>query len=416
MSMDRLRTIYTTRDGAEEKICPLESGDNVRLNYRIFNPEPSEDARERAATHENIPTDKAVVFLPGWSMGAGAESVETLCKKFAQRSESRTYSITTRTEKMGAKDRLYEEAKVIAQFIRDKGIKEVTLAGHSQGGDKAINVASILQEDPTMQVELVLLDSVGLYPQSRIGLAARFLKNSILTIMGTVLADKTKDPEASKKVSRVTKDIALGIIREMSESGLGYPRRFLNDVRDMAMVNPRLKELKIPIVLMSGADDPVSDPEKIFLEAKSQPEHIRTPQSLSTPKKFVDPREEDLKRLFPNSPYIRMITPTKHGSHDMPVYRDSVGAVALYLLERYRRSQRQQQSLPLQPSLDNILSFRAKRPMTIEEYQTMRDSRQAIRTVVAEESLRDKIKSTRQSAAVQDMAADVHELKIRYGG
>jgi hypothetical protein len=135
----------------------------------------------------------------------------------------------------------------------------------------------------------------------------------------------------------------------MEKSRLNYPSRFKNEILETAAVNSRLAELRVPIILISGAQDPISNPEKIIPPGEEEKvlevwEHEQ--QTLEV-KNFSDPREEFLrKNVFPNSPYIRMVVPEKLGHHGLPLYRSkSVARAALYLLKRFERRENLKQEL-----------------------------------------------------------------------
>lgn len=320
----------------ERKTYNLESGSIVEVSARELN-----GNKEPEGKQEKMPKG-AIIFLPGWGMDAENETARKLGGAFADGSQGLTYAITTRAEAMHEKDTLLEEAKAIAQFIKEKGIKEVTLAGHSQGGDKAINVVTILQEDLGMQVKgLVLIGATGLYSQTPTGLVAGFSKDSLLNTPKTLARNARKHPEAIAQGNKATTDLVFGIIREIAKSRLDYPKRFLTEIREMAAVNPRLAALKVPIVLLTGAYDPISNPEKIIPAGEEDKIMEAWKREEETPERetFIDPREKFLqKNLFPNSPYVRMVIPEKFGHHGIPLFRTaSVARASLYLLKRFHR-------------------------------------------------------------------------------
>lgn len=326
----------------------LESGATIEISSREFDgtDDAAESSRERMS-------GAATIFLPGWAIGAHTESARKLGEAFAESSQNLTYAISTRAETMAIKDTLYEEARAIAKFIKEKGIKEVTLTGHSQGGDKAINVAEILQEDPEVKIRgLVLIDSTGLYDQAPSALAMGFARDSLIdtpkTLAENILAENIKkNREAIKHAVRASTDIVFGIIREMAKSKLNYPSRLRTETQEMAVVNPRLAKLRVPIILLSGAHDPVSNPEKIIPPGEEEKilEAWEREQQTSETKKYIDPREEFLrKNVFSNSPYVRMVIPEKLGHHGLPFYRpESVARASLYLLKRFERRENPKQ-------------------------------------------------------------------------
>ncbi|KKR80912.1 MAG: hypothetical protein UU73_C0002G0029 [Candidatus Daviesbacteria bacterium GW2011_GWA1_41_61] len=300
---------------------------------------------------ENSTSGMATIVLPGWSANLGGKSVELLGQAFADQSGI-TYAITTRAEQV-IPNSLYKESQAIVKLIQEKGIKRVILAGNSQGGDKAINVAVILQElskqDPEIQVEgVILMDSTGLYEQGKGELAGKFAADSLLGTpktsgaaffrrLGEGIRYRTffrkfapdllsKAIQAGKVVDSgaVGLDVFLGIVKEMGRSRLEYPKRIINEIREMGAINPRMSEVTAPIILVQGSMDPVSSPEKI------------TPsRDVPTP----DLREEYLKaNLFKSSPAVKMVVAKRVGHHGVPLFRaESVAKVSTYLLHRLHR-------------------------------------------------------------------------------
>ena len=218
-----------------------------------------------------------------------------------------------------------EEARAIAAFIRQRGLTDVTIAGHSQGGDKAIDVVEILQRDPSIRLRgLVLLDSVGLYEHTPVKLAMKFT------------ADGVRDTANPLESLRAGTEIAKTELKELSRSGTGFPARFASEVQEMARQNPHTTEITTPVVVISGASDLISAPEEI-VPGESTRRVIESPGGLRDV--TLAAREAVLQEtLFSSSPYVRMLAPEKAGSHGLPLHRpEEVATTGLYLLERYAR-------------------------------------------------------------------------------
>ena len=145
------------------KTYNLELGD-VELTWTEHRPKNSD------GTQIDRPKN-AMVFLPGHDQVAGSGAQKELSQEFGDKQV--TYTITAEFEPKNssgdkAKDIrvLYQEALAIAMFIREKGLEEVTLSGISEGGNRSIDLAKILQSNPEIKIRgLVLLDAVGLYEQ-----------------------------------------------------------------------------------------------------------------------------------------------------------------------------------------------------------------------------------------------------------
>lgn len=57
------------------------------------------------------------------------------------------------------------------------------------------------------------------------------------------------------KVGNAGTDVLFGILKEIGRSGRSYPKRFLHEVREMATTNPRLTQIRVPVLLIHGGKD-----------------------------------------------------------------------------------------------------------------------------------------------------------------
>lgn len=269
---------------------------------------------------------KAVIFLSGWSMDAESESIRDLSQSFADYAAEPAYIISTRSINPPGPDALYYEADAVRQLIEEKHLSDVVISGQSQGGDKAIDLVNLLQEKnrDTVVKGLVLIDSVGLYGQGKGELTRKFSKDFLVnTPRGVLKSIKSHKPFLRQSLQAAT-DVVFEIIREMKRSLGGYPQRLSMEIENMAKFNRRIENVKAPVVLVHGAEDPVSDPRKI------------------APVEKPSEREAYLKaNIFKSSPYVRMVVAEKAGHHGLALFRpESVAKASLYMLERFYRSRR----------------------------------------------------------------------------
>ncbi len=324
--------IYSNQGELEGKsIYETESGP-IEVQWKKFEAAKKEGEQKP----ENEQLAKAVLFLPGWAMTPESKSIWQLSQSFADYAEAPTYDIFTRSENISGGDMLYDEAEAIRKFIEEKGLSDIVIGGHSQGGDKAINLVNLLQEkSPSVEVKgLILMDSVGVHEQGKAELAGEFVKDSIVNTPVSV-SKKTLgigkyfkgEKSFLPRSLRAGADVVFGIIREMGKSGVDYPKRFLNEVANMSKFNERIKDVRVPVVLVHGEKDPVSDYKKV------------------APVEKPSEREEFLKEnLFKNSPYVRMVVAEKAGHHGLPLFRsESVARASLYMLERFYRKEKAEQ-------------------------------------------------------------------------
>lgn len=272
---------------------------------------------------EKETSPKATLFLPGWAMTPERDSLRQLSQSFADYAENPTYIISTRAVEHSKGGMLYQEADAIRQFIEEKRLSDLVVSGHSQGGDKAIDLVSMLQENPGVKVEgLVLIDSVGLYEQGNIELAAKFTKTSLLDTPRGAFKYLGSKSSFLKRSMQAGTDVIFGIAREVGKSKRSYLARLLSEIKNMATLNRRIEQIKIPVVLVQGSQDSISDPKRI------------------APVEGPSERESYLKEnLFKSSPYVRMIVAEKAGHHGLPLFRsESVARASLYMLKRFHRS------------------------------------------------------------------------------
>jgi len=291
------------------RIYSVSSGSAVTLEVRLF------------TTNNNRLGDRAVIFLPGWSIGARAKSIQSICEAFSRASHTPTHAIAARVHQRlatpGLHDYLFDEAEAIKNFLQQHVLKRVLIVGHSQGADRAISLVASLSDDPMFRVDgLVLIAPVGLYPQRPSQLVLRFLRDSLLKSPAVIKhCFDVSSADGIRKfgiLCRAAGDILKGIISEIRLSGLSYPSRFKSEVAEMARVNPKTGAVRVPVVIIMGYDDMVSNPRKFF--------------------------ENSLPQVFQHSLHISTVTAKKLGVHGLPFLRPKATAAAgVYLVERSKR-------------------------------------------------------------------------------
>lgn len=152
-------------------------GTGIQVAWKLFQPKEAADSQEASERK------KAVVFLPGWSITEQAKSIEILCQTFANYSRDAVYAVDTRTEKI-VPDSLTKEAEAVRQFIQERGIENITVVGNSLGGAQAIHLTALLQQNPNINIDgLILLDSLSLYDQTGTKLAVNYTRDMFNTRM-----------------------------------------------------------------------------------------------------------------------------------------------------------------------------------------------------------------------------------------
>lgn len=301
-----------------KKVYQTEAGP-VELTWRKFTPSRAEtDSRERLT--------QSVVFLPGWMMEADSETIVPLSQSFADYAMGPTYAVSTRAENRQGADVLMGEARAVRQFIEEEGISEIVISGHSQGGDKAIDLTDLIQErDPQIAVKgVILIDSAGLYGQEKGNLVSNFLKDSVVsTFRGAIKSLASQRPFLRPSFQAGT-DFLFGLQKEIKQFKTKYPKRLSEEINEMAKFNKRAENITVPVILVHGATDEVFSPEQI------------------APVEPPSEREKYLKKnLFKSSPYVRMVIAEKASHHGLPLFRpESVARASLYMLERFYRNKK----------------------------------------------------------------------------
>lgn len=285
----------------------------IEIKSKVFMPEDTE------SNHEN--KGKGIIFLPGYGVEAGYNSVKEINEAYVKYGHKPVYSISTRTEEV--KDMpsvtemssLHYEAEAITNFIKDKGLTEVAVAGYSQGGGKTMEMLAIMQEEhPEIKLsKLTLFDSTGLAHQTASQLKRNFFKDATLTPPGI-------------KPIRAGLDILFSAFKESFRSNTDFFKRINRDAAAMAELSTSAEKLRMPIVLVQGENDMVSDVNEIIPNQEA----------------MLRDREGYLKEhLFKSSPYVRMIIGKKQSHHGMPTYRsDQVVKTSEYMHDRYARTLR----------------------------------------------------------------------------
>lgn len=307
----------------------LKSGINVELRIREAQPK----------NQEYINTQEAVFVLPGWGVDVDSPVVENLLQEYAEAFGQKAFTISSRSEQYESEVKnlriIEEESKAIAQLIIDSDKNNATIVGHSKGGIKSIDVVSYLQKHaPELSIKgLVLLGSPGLSEQKPIELVKNFSKDALVGTPKKILESNNKIQDVKNSIS-VVMSIFNNIGKELKRSKLNYLDRLKQELAEIGTENPNMSEIKTPIVLITGSNDLIAQQEK----------HISPSQEDAIRKKLVNPATSDLREhylqenCFPNSPYVKMLSPIENGTHSLPYLRaKAVARASAALLGKYHR-------------------------------------------------------------------------------
>lgn len=321
-----IKNVPERHDTLEHGIEHYEvDGVNIEVRWHLHTPDlTNKDTK--------VNSSAGIIFIPGWSSDSDSPSdeylVEGFSEKIARNGGSFVLSVATRAEKV-VHDSLFKEAEAIRMFIKDRELNDIILSGHSQGGDIAANLAyRIENESPDIKLNgLILLDAVGLYKQGKFELAEKFIRDMVGSLFGTGFSDRMRQASG---------DIVKGVEDEMKRSKLGYFKRLKNEISDMAQQNPRLKEIKSPVILVQGSKDLISAPKSMKKRALKE---IKDEEpDISKSEQLIELHDKMLKKTFPKSSHTYWLEADKSGNHWAPLLRaEQISEAVLYLLRRIQR-------------------------------------------------------------------------------
>jgi len=299
-------------------------GTRIEVGWKKFVPVQSAEITE-------LPNKQnAVVFLPGWPYSAEALTIAPLCQALANKLNQLTYALDTYTED-GGHPSLLQGAAAQREFLREIGIKDVIVSGHSKGGKQAMELTALIQDE--MKVEgLALFDSMGLYSQRLSALIAKFPLERIteflkqhyptkddVTYYKTL--EKLSEQEGKKEIKKQIK-IAGGIRH--------YVPKLFTELKEFLDVSPATPEIHVPVIIVHGQRDWLSRPKKVI-------PHQQKPWGIIP---TIREREDFLRNyLFPNSPSVKMVIGKKLGHHGLTTFRpDQTAENVRALLKRSRRA------------------------------------------------------------------------------
>lgn len=288
---------------------------------------------------KNLDPQKAIVFLPAWNWLPNVGIVKDISQKVANHSGQTVYTISSKTDRLGPDVSLIE-AKGMAQFIKDHNLSEVIIIGHSEGGLKAADlVATLEQNSPQTTVDgLVLMDSMGLYEQEAGTLRKNFI-NDPMKIASKEFEDTGVTPPSMKESAI---QFLYGIWQDIKFFKIKYPKKLMEEIAVMARLNPRLREIKAPVLIVTGDRDYVSDHHK-YVSPEEIDKRVDHASDQSTQGQMFERgrarREYLQENMFPNAENVAMIVLSKGAHHAgaVDIRINQVAHVVSKIFERMRR-------------------------------------------------------------------------------
>lgn len=301
--------------------------EEVQVSWKEFTPKKVKDSSE------------VVLVLPGMPGRAKAPALWTLPKQLAEGFEAKSIMIDGRSKGNFAGNSIDLEVEGIRQFLLKNNIKKVSIVGHSVGSVKAVKLAVSLQEsNPDIEIRgVALANPVGLYEQS----AKELVGNVKTEFPNMARLSNPNTPQTDKDPLKAGWQILGSFSSEMSTTGFGYPKLVSEQVQALTKLNPKLSEVKVPVVVMVGKEDNIAQVNRIF------PEHEMNarlsgnlPQNKREQMAVVGrARKQYLKEsVLPQAENIEVIEASKFASHAAFGERPAqTGRVLSKLFDRLKR-------------------------------------------------------------------------------
>lgn len=301
--MENTGEIAPTRNASKQEVRMVE-GAKVQLRWTETLPKEN----------RNLDPKEGVVFVPAWNWLPDVQSVETISQRLADQSGQKVYTISSKTDRLGP-DASQIEAKGMAQFLTDR-VSSTIVIGHSEGGLKAADlVATLEKNNPQTEIRgLVLIDSMSLYRQKAGTLMGNFI-NDPMKVAPKEFKDEKVIPSSMKESAT---QLLYGIWQDIKFFGIKYPKKLIEEIAVMARLNPRLKEIKTPVLIITGDRDYISD-HRQYVSPEEIDKRVDHASDQSTQGQMFErgrARRKYLREnIFPNTENVAMIVLSKGAHH-----------------------------------------------------------------------------------------------------
>lgn len=185
--------------------------EDISLAWKRFDPEQPQEL-------------EANFYLGSWGQSHKGGPAGNVSKELTKASGSPTISIDTRMKHL-TPESAEQEAEAVLRFIKESGVKKITLIGSSHGGvPVGILAARIPKENPEITVNgVVFLDGVGLYERDADELM-KDLKEDLLVatpreVFGTLFGKLSKEEQKKVIEERIEKRLEIGEKRAKRKKG-----------------------------------------------------------------------------------------------------------------------------------------------------------------------------------------------------
>lgn len=258
--------------------------------------------------------ESATIFLSGWSMKGNSRSLRYIGRELQKMRPSEKV-MTLACKSLSKSERIRHEASAISEFLLDKGIKELTLIGYSEGATKAISTAGLLvSKNPEINLKGLILSSPLGVSQTQ-NITPRLIHAMAFAIPFDTITQIKHNPKDWKVFFYAfCAGIAVisGIMGEILKQNIQYLPNLKKDIDEISRRNNDIEKISSPIVIVTGTRDNVVKKEEI---------------------------RGDINEAIKNGLPVFVLNSEKFSNHGLPFLRPKTFVRAsLGMLDRARRS------------------------------------------------------------------------------
>lgn len=242
-----------------------EIGPSVKRTYKIGKDEVDLLGQVLLPKDGKVVDESEVaLFLVGAPMRAKASVTWDTPKGLAEASKVRAYTLDARPKGRFEQNSVALEVEAIRRFLEElnkQGVSKITIFGHSIGARKGIDLVAVLeQQNPNLQINgLVLSNPMGFYEQEP-GLVGRWQKEANNE-------KRIKNPNVPHEpMPKIGFQLVQSVITDAMQTRLGFKKWVEEQFEALKTVNPNMSKIKVPIVLLLGDLDLVSEADKVLPE------------------------------------------------------------------------------------------------------------------------------------------------------
>lgn len=200
--------------------------------------------------------EKALVILPGLSIGSVLNYADAVAEAYSLLSDSFTVYLFDRRNELPETYSVNDMARDTAAAVRALGLKNLSLFGASQGGMMALVIAA---EQPELVTSLILGSTAARVDRERCGLFEEWIRlakagnaEGLYLAFGEAIYPKEMFEQSREALCTAAESVTEGDLERfaiLAEGLEGF------DVTD------RLQDIRCPVLILGSRDDRVLGPE-----------------------------------------------------------------------------------------------------------------------------------------------------------